>query len=280
MDKPTLTFVTAIIDLGRNSWNGFGETKPKDGFNPNPYQYNKENYLLWFTYYLNFKVPMIIYVDEPYWDDLEYICARAHNIHLIRINKEWILKNIDGWKYFDQVKGVMESAKFQEIVKHRLQFPNVSVPQYVTNTYTKLDYLEKAISDGLIKTDYIAWTDFGIFKDPGYHLKSFEINMSQFSPDKIILPVLHMPTEKDKSVLYNLQVAPDCFSAGFMAGTPEKMREFNKTFKAIVEYFLKNGLTDVEQHLLIHCYFQNPAGYNLIYCKGDYRNIYKNLTAN
>jgi hypothetical protein len=275
----TITFVSAIIDLGRNSWNGFGDTAPKDGFNPNPYQYNKENYLLWFSYYLNFSVPMIIFVDEPYWDDVQFICCNKPNISLIQIDKKWIVENIDAWKYFPRVKEVMESAKFQEIVKHRLQFPNVSVPQYVTNTYSKLDYVDHAIKNGLIKTDYVAWVDFGIFKDPGYHLTKFEINMAHFSQDKIVVPVLHMPTEKDKNIIYSLTVAPDCFSAGFMAGTPAKMNEFNRTFKAIVEFFLANNLTDVEQHLLIHCYYQNPDGYNLLFCKGDYRNIYKILTS-
>ena len=275
----SITFVSAIIDLGRKSWNSFGETQPQDGFNPNPYTYNKENYLLWFSHYLNFSVPMIIFVDEPYWDDVQFICRNNTNITLIKIDKEWIIKNIDGWKYYPRVKEVMESEKFKKLINHRAQYPNVSVPQYVTNTYTKLDYVEYVIKNNLYKSDYIAWTDFGIFKDAGYHLTKFEINIAHFSLDKIVIPVLHMPTEKDKNILYTLQNVPDCFSAGFIGGTPEKIKEFNILLKTIIELYLTNGLTDAEQYLFMHCYYQNPDGYNLLFCKGDYRNIFKILTS-
>jgi hypothetical protein len=172
-----LTFISAIIDLGRKSWNSFGNIQPPDGHNPNPYTYSKENYLLWFSYYLNFSVPMIIFVDEPYYEDVECICRHAQHIKLIKIDKEWILKNIDGWKYFEGVKTIMESDKFKKLIGHRTQFPNVSVPQYVTNTYTKLDYVEYAIKNKMFDTPYVAWTDFGIFKDRGYYLENFKINM-------------------------------------------------------------------------------------------------------
>ena len=274
-----LTFISAIIDLGRKSWNSFGNIQPPDGHNPNPYTYSKENYLLWFSYYLNFSVPMIIFVDEPYYEDVECICRHAQHIKLIKIDKEWILKNIDGWKYFEGVKTIMESDKFKKLIGHRTQFPNVSVPQYVTNTYTKLDYVEYAIKNKMFDTPYVAWTDFGIFKDRGYYLENFKINMSLFSPDKIVIPVLHKPTEKDKDPIYSLTVAPDCFSAGFIGGTPQLLQYMNKTFKKIVEVFLAAGITDVEQHIMIHCYYENPDAYNLLFCKGDYRNIYKILTS-
>lgn len=273
-----LTFISAIIDLGRNSWNSFGDIQPPLGYNPNPYTYSKENYLLWFSYYLNFSVPMILFVDEPYWDDVAFICRNAPNIQRISINKDWILKNIDGWKYFEAVKKVMESDSFKKLIGHRAQYPNVTVPHYVTNTYTKLDYVDYAIKNNLFNTSYVAWTDFGIFKDPGYHLTNFKINMNYFSEDTIVIPVLHMPKEMDKDPIYSLTVAPDCFSAGFIGGTPKKMQELNLTFKRIVELFLNAGITDVEQHILIHCYYENPEGFNLLFCKGDYRNIYKILT--
>jgi len=275
-----ITLITAIIDFNRVSWNEFGDydTK-KHGYSTNPYKYNKENYLLWFSHYVNFTNEMYIYVDEPYFEDLEYICRNNTNMHLIKINKKWLLDNLPVWRNVDRVREIMQSEHFKKLVGQRGHFPEASVPEYVTMTHSKLEFVIHAMDNNLCKTDYVSWVDFGMFKDPNYLLNSFDFNMSLFPSDKIVVPVLHYPNERDKDIVFTLQVARDVFCGGLWAGTQEKMREFNNLFKAVVETMHKNGITDDEQHVLIHCYYQNPSFFSLIDCKGDYRNIFKNLTA-
>lgn len=138
-----ITVVTAFYDIGRSSWNSYARSN--------------EKYFEYFTNLSRIHNEMIVFTSSEY----------ADRIKNIRGNKPTTVIVLDIFEQFKEELKLIENVHKSDDFKNKIRSdllnnPEYRCAEYTLVTYCKSYFLYKAVIDKLVKTDLVAWIDFGM----------------------------------------------------------------------------------------------------------------------
>jgi protein YibB len=254
-----VTLITAFYDIGRSEWNSQFTRKSHE-------------YVESFRLFLNYDHEMIIYIDTKHYDALSRMVECSpypKNKRLVSIDEAWMKENIWAWSRLEKEREIMSSDSYRNLIPQRITagYPENVNPEYTIITHSKIDFVCKAIDDGMVDTDTVMWVDFGYFhnKTQDKHVPKKNIDLSKLNLEKINLCGMNQITEQDKDVLYTLIYAPVKICAYLFVATKENMKWFQSRCHEVLEVYQANGLADDEQGLWLLCYFADAERYKVHY---------------
>ncbi|AYV77182.1 MAG: HtrL protein family-containing protein [Barrevirus sp.] len=245
---PEVCYVTAYTEIGRDKWKHYERTFG--------------HYKSYFSHYLKFDVDMIIYIDERYYDEMTIMLQNKPKFKLIKINDDFLKKNIFAWSLIDREREIMKSESYQSIIKHRLKHPENTIPEYNITVHSKIDFVNYTIDNKLSPAKFYAWTDFGYFKYIE-NVPEKPININKFDKTKLTFSTVNPIEPSDKDIIFTLTYAPSRIDGGFFFGSIAIMKQFQKMYHDVLIYFQKNNFADDDQHIVLQCYFRNPSLFKL-----------------
>lgn len=252
----SFSIVTAFYDINRSKWNTVFSR-------PN------SEYFQYFEYYFNIPNDLIVFLDKRYEDEYNIILKKynKNNISCILIDEEWLSNNIWCWKLLEKEEKIMKDPNYISIVKHRYHHPEHSEPLYTMINHAKIDFVNYAINNNLIKNDIIAWSDFGLFRHGIPPKNEFDINKLNpyrinFMHDNEILSI-------DNDIKYTLIQAQSTFIGGFWIGHKQLLIEYQKLYHEILLEFQSMNIADDDQHIILRIYFKKPELMELHFFTGN-----------
>lgn len=249
-----ITIVTAFFDIGR------GEISTQDGL-PDYLIRTTDTYFDYFANLAKLENDMVVFVAKPHVEKvlalrngrptqiiefdfankLNYVKKLIHNVQtdaqfISKINPEQI-KNIEYWS-----------------------------ADYVLVNNLKAYFVNKAIKQGVVNTDMVAWVDFGYCRSTETlnGIKSWEYD---FDPKFV-----HMFTiRKNKKIQSHDDVMKFIFNnevyiiGGSIVASQNKWQEFLKLLTKNQKSLLQNQIIDDDQGLYLMCLFQNKHMFKLNY---------------
>ena len=244
-----ITIVTAFFDIGRGDWT------PDKGL-PHYLQRTTKTYLERFSHLAKLENPMVVYTSK----DL------AKEIQFLRQNRPTEILTIDFEKNFtklrEEITNVQKSPEYQsKINPMQVKNPEYWNADYVLVNLLKSSFVTKAMQTNLIKTDLVAWLDFGYCREESTR-NDVTTWQYPFAKDKIHFFTLKNWREGTyiEDVIFNndVHVTGPCIVAGKdMWNILEQLVHHN------VDELLKNNLIDDDQTLLLMSYLQKPELFEL-----------------
>lgn len=249
-----ITIVTAFFDIGR------GEISTQDGL-PAYLMRTTDTYFDYFANLAKLENDMVVFVAKhhvekvlalrngrptqiiefDFANKLNYVKKLIHNVQtdaqfISKINPEQI-KNIEYWS-----------------------------ADYVLVTNLKVYFINKAIKQGVINTDMVAWIDFGYCRSPET-LNGIKVWECGFDPNFIHAFTIH----KNKKVESYDDVLKYIFNndvyiiGGCLVATQNKWQEFLRLLFSNQKALLRNNIIDDDQGSFMMCLFQDPKLFKLNY---------------
>jgi protein YibB len=244
-----ITIVTAFFDIGRGDWT------PDKGL-PHYLHRTTKTYLDRFSHMAKLENPMVVYTSKEFINDIKFI----------RQDRPTEILTLDFSNSFEKLRE--EITKVQKDLQYQAKINPMQVknPEYWNADYVlvnllKSSFVTKATQTNLIKTDLVAWLDFGYCREESTRndVKTWQY---PFAKDKI-----HFFNLKDwkegtyiEDVIFNndVHVTGPCIVAGKdMWNILEQLVHHN------VGELLKNNLIDDDQTLLLMSYLQKPELFEL-----------------
>lgn len=253
----SVCYVSAFYDINRENWKAL-------------YPRSFSEYLKYFLPYIDLfsrddkKCEMIVYIDDKHIDEVKKHMKPNTDIKLIPINKEFMETNIPMWKKLDREKEIMSSSEFKNLIPHRLNFPENSVPEYSLINHSKIDFVNYTIENKLSSFDYFLWTDFGVLTKEEFIPKKF-INIDQMKVDKINISLINHMDNRDSDRIYILINAPEKIGGAFYFGEKNVWKKFQCLYHAILSEYQISGICDDDQALVIACHFRDPTLFHMHY---------------
>ena len=246
-----LCYVTAYLDIGRETWTHFQRT---------------------FDWYFNSFIPLvnmfksisneeralydfIIFIDSKYYDKVKEYVGDINNIVVIPINETFMENNIFAWSKLERETEIMSSKEYKKLISHRLNCPETNNPKYTIINHSKIDFV--CFATILSTCQYFCWVDFGYCGNEE-RTPSYLLNIDLFDKDKINYTLIQPITEKDKNIIFTLSDPRDVVAGCFFLGSREKIEEYQKLYHSVLEMFQDKNLADDDQHLVIQCKARNP----------------------
>jgi protein YibB len=244
-----ITIVTAFFDIGRSNWT------PDKGL-PHYLHRTTQTYLDRFAHMAKLDNHMIIFTSKEFVKEIQFI----------RQNKPTDILTVDFQNSFtklrDEIKKVQSDPEFQsKINPMQVKNPEYWSADYVLVNMLKASFVNQAIKTNLVKTDLIAWLDFGYCREEST-LNGVKHWQYPFDKDKI-----HFFNLKDwkegtyiENVIFNndVHITGPCIVAG---------KDAWPVLEALVHHNLeelfKNNLIDDDQTLLLMSYLQKPELFEL-----------------
>lgn len=157
-EEMNTTIVTAFVDIGRDSWEGFRNGDLVPAF----IKRDVDTYFERFERLCKIKNPIVCYTESKFF---ERIKAIREDITLVNIDTLWK----DHATVVDLIRKVQTNDKFIDFVDNP-SVPEYWSPEYVAINFFKSFFVAHANEQQLIKTPNAAWIDFGycrekLFKD-------------------------------------------------------------------------------------------------------------------
>ncbi len=249
-----ITIVTAFFDIGR------GEISEQDGL-PAYLIRTTDTYFEYFANLAKLENDMVIFVAKHH---VEKVLA-------LRNGKPTQIIEFDFANKLNYVKKLIHHVQTdaQFISKINLeQIKNIEYwsADYVLVNNLKAYFVNKAIKQGIVKTDMVAWVDFGYCRSTETlnDIKSWEYD---FDPNFV-----HMFTiRKNKKIQSHDDVMKFIFNnevyiiGGCIVASQNKWREFLKLLTKNQKSLLQNRIIDDDQGLYLMCLFQNKHLFKLNY---------------
>lgn len=151
--KMNTTIVTAFVDIGRDSWEGFrnGDVVP-------PYiKRDVDTYFERFERLCKISNPIVCYTESKFFDRIKAI---REDVTLVAIDTLWN----DHKSVVDLISRIQKEDKFIDFVN------TPSVPEYWSAEYVAINFFKSffvthANEQGLIQTPNAAWIDFGYCRE-------------------------------------------------------------------------------------------------------------------
>jgi len=253
-----LCYVSAFLDIGRTSWQFFRRSTEDyiQKFRSNLlYHFDQMNPVFDPDYEL------ILFMDDRYVDE---IVPKNSNVKIIPINKDSLIFISPLWKRLPREREIMESSEYRSSFRHRLSFPENSVPEYTLINHAKIDFVVEAqkYSD----SPYFCWVDFGYIDIP-----SSPIDNTLLVDGKVNYNLINPLDDRDRDVLYTMHTAPERIGGGFFWGNKAVLLEYQSLYHHIHERFQKDNLADDDQHLVLRCYYERPSLFHLHSIGGWFR---------
>jgi GR25 family glycosyltransferase involved in LPS biosynthesis len=245
-----ITYITAFIDINRNSWSNFNRTF-EDYFKA------FEPFLKLFDSKMCDSDNMIVFIDDNYYSILENKINNT-NIRLIPITTN----NLPKWKYIEKESEIMKNQKFIELLGNRTKFPEHNYPEYTLINHSKIDLVCKAIDEYEKTNEYFAWVDFGFFSK-SENIPSRLLDINNLDKDKINYSLINPIETKDSDIYYSLKYAPEVIGGFWFFGSKEKMKMYQEIYMKTFLQFQEMGIADDDQHIALQCYFNNKELFSL-----------------
>ena len=253
MTNNTVCYLTAYIEIGRSNWKYW--------------QRSFDEYISAFLPYLNFDIEMIIYIDETHYERLYTLTKDKPRFKLIKINREFLNKNIFAWSVLDHEREIMQDQLFKSVIKHRINNPECSIPEYNIVRHSKIDFVNYAIDNNLSNANYYAWTDFGYFKKSQFVPKN-QIDINKFDLTKINFSLINELEDIDRDTFYTLINAPEKIAGSFFFASKDLMKKYQLLYHDTLKEFYNNNIVDDDQHITLKCYYKCPSIFKLWNLKG------------
>ena len=244
-----ITIVTAFFDIGRGDWS------PDRGL-PHYLQRTNETYLQRFGHMAKLENDMIVYTSKEFVDDIKFLRQdRPTQIYTLDFRNAFISLRAE-------VKRIQQDPEYQaKINPMQVKNPEYWNADYVVVNALKSSFVNRAIKNGVVETDLVAWLDFGYCRDEST-LNGVKFWQYPFDKEKI-----HFFNIKDwvegtfiQDVIANndVHITGPCIVAD---------KNLWATLEALVHHnldeLLKNNLIDDDQTLLLMSYLQKPEMFEL-----------------
>jgi hypothetical protein len=253
-----------FFDIGRDKW--------KNVFTRSFEQYLKEfePFIPLFNKKTCKNDLLVVFIDKK-WENMllekiEFykIDNNSFNIKVVGIDNNF-MNFLPMWNTLKRENEVMHGEYFKAIVAQRHIYPEHSYPEYTLINHCKIDLICALIESKKINYDYYCWVDFGFFKlKENIPEKLLDIN--KFNLQTINYTLINTIDDLDKNVYYTLKYAPEKIGGYFFLGHRNKLKEFQKLYHEILNYFQNTlNIVDDDQHLVLQCYFKNPSLFTMHY---------------
>jgi len=244
-----ITIVTAFFDIGRGDWS------PDKGL-PHYLQRTTKTYLERFSHMAKLENPMVVYTSKDMIDEIKFL----------RQDRKTDILTLDFPNSFEglrnEIKRVQSSAEFQsKIHPSQIKNPEYWNADYVLVNTLKASFVNKALQSDLIKTDLIAWLDFGYCreKDTLAGVKKWK-----YSFDKEKIHFFNIKDFVEGSFIQDIIANNDVHITGPCIVASKKMwPALESLVHHSVGELLKNDLIDDDQTLLLMSYLQAPELFEL-----------------
>ena len=255
-----ICYVTIYHDIGRESWSLYPRTFEQylKHFEPFIGLFNKDNCG---------DDLMVIFIDEKYEMFLrDKFDQETTNITIIPINDDF-MNTLHIWKTLDREQEIMKNDSYKQLLGKRSIFPEHMYPKYTLINHCKIDLICSLFDK--FNFQYYSWVDFGYFgRECNIPNKLADIN--KLNLNTINYTLINHLYNKDRSVIYNLQFAPEKIGGFFFFGRKDKLLEYQKLYHETLNWFQNElNIADDDQHLALQCYFKNPELFTLHY-NGDW----------
>ena len=257
MNKSTICYVSAYIDIGRKDWKTFSRTFDAylKAFMPYITMFQRMTPDELKTY------RMVVFVDDRYAQRVKDILPLEIPIQVICCSRSYLEKNIQNWSYLDISTQIIQSDYFRYVVGERVNtFPEHSKAEYVVVTTSKIDFVVRAME--FIDSDYFCWVDFGYFQYKGTIPKR-PLDLNKLDLDRINIQLLSPLDQRDYDILYTMKHAPEKIAGAFVFGHRTRFLEYYELHHTTQKRFHMLGLVDDDQHLALQCYVRNPDLFRL-----------------
>ena len=242
-----ITIVTAFFDIGRGDWS------PDKGL-PHYLQRTTQTYLERFGHMAKLEDDMVVYTSKDMADE----------VRRLRQDKPTQILIVDFKNSFQNLREEINKVQKNFSYQSKINPSQVKNPEYWNADYVLVNLLKSSFvnrSLDVIKTDLVAWLDFGYCRDESVRngVKRWRY---PFDKDKI-----HFFNLKDwkegtfiEEVISNndVHITGPCIVAGrTMWPVLEKLVHHN------VNELLSNNLIDDDQTLLLMSYLQAPNHFEL-----------------
>jgi hypothetical protein len=244
-----ITIVTAFFDIGRGDWT------PDKGL-PHYLQRTTQTYMDRFAIMAKLENPMVVYTSKEF----------VEQVKTLREGKPTDILTIDFKESFKELREavikVQQDSEYQsKINPTQIRNPEYWNADYVVVNALKSSFVTRAINSQIIKTDLVAWLDFGYCREESTlnGVKEWKYN---FDKEKI-----HFFTVKDyvdgtyiQDIIANndVHVTGPCIIAGKELWPKLEALVYHSTIE-----LLKNNLIDDDQTLLLMSYLSRPELFEL-----------------
>jgi protein YibB len=244
-----ITIVTAFFDIGRGDWT------PDKGL-PHYLQRTTETYLKRFGNMAKLENKMIVYTSE----DL------AKEVKFLRGEKPTEVLIVDFPNSFENLREKVSKIQKDPDYQAKINPMQVRNPEYWNADYVvvnalKSTFVNKAIELGLVKTDLVAWLDFGYCRDES--TLNGVTNWS-YPFDKEKIHFFNIKDWKEGTLIQDVIANNDVHITGpcIVAGkTVWPKLEYLVHFS--IDELAKNNLIDDDQTLLLMSYLSQPDLFEL-----------------
>lgn len=264
IDKAEITIVSAFFDIGRGNWS-------KEQGHPGYLQRSCEKYIDYFSNLAKLENDMIIFTSSEF----------SEKIKKIRGNKNTIIieMNIDDKfsKCKDQIRVIQNSSKFKNTVdQSQLKNPEYWSPEYVLVTNLKTYFVKKAIKENLVKTNLVAWVDFGYCRNKET-LNGIRKWRYSFSEDKINFFTINKNFDISKDLVIKSILKNEVFIiGGAIVSSKKKWLQFSEIVLHCQKKILLDGMVDDDQGVFMMAFLESKENIKLNYLgKNQWFSLFK-----
>jgi protein YibB len=250
-----ITIVTAFFDIGRGDWT------PDKGL-PHYLHRTNKTYLDRFAHMAEVENPMVVYTSKEFVDDIKFL----------RKDKPTEILVLDFFNTFEKLRSeiseVQKSVEYQaKINPTQVKNPEYWNADYVLVNLLKSSFVTKALQTNLIKTDLVAWMDFGYCRDKS---TLNGVKKWQYPFDKKKIHFFNIKDWKEGTFIQDVIANNDVHITGPCIVADKNMWP---SLEALVYHnvieLIKNNLIDDDQTLLLMSYLQKPELFELHKVSGD-----------
>ena len=251
--KSKICYVTAFLDLDRKNWKSYSRSWEKYLNDFMPYLYLFEN-----NDTTNYE--MIIYIDEKFYLEILKLVKKELPIKIVKINRKYLKDISIPWNRLEKEEEIMKSAKFKNMLKHRLEHPEVCKAEYTLINHAKIDFVVDSMR--ISNAEYFCWTDFGYFSKH-YNIPSKLLDFNKLNLEKVNYTTINSFKLEYTNLFYVLCKAPDFIGGFFFFGNKKVLKEYQKLYHKIHLELQEQNIVDDDQHLALLCYLKNPNLFEL-----------------
>lgn len=247
-----LTIITAFFDIGRASWDG-------------KFTRSVEEYTTAFQEYQRLPYKIILFMDDRHLDKIR----EWSRLTIVPINQQWLEREIWAWQQLEVEREIMASEQYKALISQRLDVPETHIPEYNVINHAKIDFVCYAISQGLVTSKWVSWSDFGHYgsdraKSLDVYIPKEPLNFGNIKKDRITFGTLNKLDDRDGNITYTLQEAPEKILGSFFITTSEVMPFlYQLLYHTQVRDFHQRGIADDDQHIVLRCMFAVPSLFDL-----------------
>lgn len=258
-----ICYVSAFYDLNRENWSNFKRSYQEyvNGFLPMIKLLERDK-----------QSEAVIFLDQKV--EIPDQLNNKSNITVIRLTTEF-MNSLHCWSTLDKEREIMNSEMYKKLVSHRLKYPEHHIPEYTLINHSKVDFVEQAIQMKPT-VDYFCWLDFGFFIDH-HKIPNNLLDLNKFDLQKVTYTLVKPYNSMFGNVLYNLEMAPECFQGNFFFGHRDKLLEYRNVYHSILHQFQnKYNVADDDQHIAVIAYSKFPNLIEACYT-GEWHSAFKHF---